>query len=189
MSRKIWKYCNNSRWTVEWIKILYANWSNYLAEEWHILYVFIGNLTSSEITNVTDIIQTCNSHSTSSISAVTSSWLTALSLWCGIVQIYRLVIPKISPYSLTIIIVFTNCTKYVDGAVFIISVVNSPMMLKSAFSQFCSLMYAVVPLKYDILRKIKYNISGISENTHTLSPKLKLIHIGLNELGFFNSMN
>ena len=57
MSRKIWKHCNNSRWRVNSIKNLYANWRIYLAEEWHVvLYVFNGKLVFIKITSVTFIM-------------------------------------------------------------------------------------------------------------------------------------
>ena len=57
MSRKIWKHCNNSRWRVNSIKNLYANWRIYLAEEWLVvLYVFNGKLVFIKITSVTFII-------------------------------------------------------------------------------------------------------------------------------------
>ena len=92
MLRKIWKYCNNSRWTVKWIKIVYANWSIYLVEEWQYTLCFHWKLVFIRNYKRHRFIQACNSHSTFTVLNVISSWPPSLR-W-QIVQISDRSFPK-----------------------------------------------------------------------------------------------
>ena len=96
------------------IKNLYANWSIYLAEEWHVLYVFHGKLVSIKITNATllwfiQIVRVFN---------VFSSWPPSLR-W-RIAQFSRPAIPETCPTLLKILLIFTECVKYINRTVIVI---------------------------------------------------------------------